>query len=92
MNTAFKIEAAALVNRLLNDTPEEELLRLIEEAEEGVHRPSRVCIFCEITSASTFSAKFQTTDLGSLEFPIFSFSSRVGVEQAANYEDLALAA
>ena len=92
MNTDFKKEAEARVSRLLNETPEDELLRLIEAAEEGGFNLCNLPVFCAITSASTFSATFPSVAMGALDFPIFSFSSRVEAEQAANYEDLALAA
>jgi hypothetical protein len=92
MNKDFKIEAEALVNQLLNDTPDDELLRLIEEAEEGVYHLCRVPIFCEFTSASTLSANFPDLGTGAFDFKMIAFSKRVNLGDAANYEDLALAA
>jgi hypothetical protein len=92
MNTEFKIEAKALVNRLLNDTPDDELLRLIEEAEEGVYHLCKVPIFCEFTSASTLSAHFPVVGVGAFDFQVVVFSKWANAGDAANYEDLALAA
>ncbi len=92
MKTDFKIEAEALVSRILNETPEDELLRMIEDAEEGVYHLCRVPIFCEITSAVTLSAHFPTVALGACNYPVIVFSKGDGAGVITDYEDLALAA
>jgi len=91
MKTKFEADFVATLNYILHETSDEELIRMIEEAEGGVYQYATESVIQKGINAMMFSMSFM---IPGTVFPIFpqgtffvKWDTRV-----ANYEDLALAA